>query len=126
MRLDSGRCGRVRVSKLEPHVLGGPPPDVDVDQFLSDLDEQSQDVDAAHEATDQPLESDISDGGAASEGFVRLADFLKKKMAQNGLKKHPNSRRSVAISAYQFQKEFHIKMQKSGEDDVLYHLAKTA
>ncbi len=111
----------MRVTKLEPHVLGGPPPDVDVDLFLSDLDEQSQDVDAAHEVTDQPLGSETSEGGGANEGFVRLADYLKKKMAKNALKKYPNSMRSVAILAYQTQIEIGPHSDQESEVEELPH-----
>ncbi len=93
----------MRVSKLEPHVLGGPPSE-DVDLFMSDISEQSQDVEATQEVTDHPLENGDLGDGEVKEGFVRLADFLKKKMANKAaFNKKPRSKLAVALRAYHKQ-----------------------
>jgi hypothetical protein len=102
--------------------MGGPPPDIDVDLLLSDLDEQSQDVDETREVSDQLLESDTSGGDEVKDGFVRLADYLKKQMSKKALQKHPFSRRAMALRAYMIQKETFSDSDNSEVDALMYKM----
>jgi len=85
--------------------LGGPPPD-DVDLFLADLDDEARYVKGATEVSEEALESSTSSEKSPSkEGFVRLADFLKRKLVKVALKNYPRSVRARAIMSYRHQKE---------------------
>jgi hypothetical protein len=92
------------VSKLEPHVLGGSPPD-DVDLFLADLDDEARFVKGAAPVSEEALESSTSDEDQTKEGFIRLADFLKRKLPRIALHNYPRSIRARAIMSYRHQKD---------------------
>ena len=70
----------MRVSKLEPHVLGGEPLST-LDEFLEELSEDFSSAQPAQQT--ETAESSIDPGSAhekeVAEGFVRLADYLRKK-----------------------------------------------
>ncbi len=88
----------MRVSKLEPHVLGGPPAE-DLDNVLESLDEASIDVGEVDPTEQDPLDSTKEHTENLSDTLVRLADYLKSRNQRN------KSLKSVALSRYIWQRD---------------------
>lgn len=96
------------MSQDETSGLGRNSP-VDVDAFMKDLNKRKQEI-ALADGSDlpypEPDESGLSAppststySQAAAEGFIRLADFIKKKKIEVS----PRSYRAVALKKYKAQ-----------------------
>ncbi len=105
----------MRVAKLEPHVMDELPdfdyeaPDPDASFGTGEISVSAEidndfggDSPPTHDDFQQPQTDDQpAEEPSANEGFLRLADFLKKEAAK---KRHPyQSKRAVGLLAYQKQ-----------------------
>ncbi len=87
----------MRVSKLEPHVLGAPPAE-ELDSVLDELTEESKSV----EGTDNTAQNDSIDSfedSGLKDTIVRLSDYLKKRQGQK------KTRLAIALSRYIYQRD---------------------
>ncbi len=104
----------VKVSKLEPHVLGGPPQD-EIDQVLQAMDEESDTVHPTVATSEEPVEDAVTQDKSFKDSFVRFVDFLKNK------KQEPlggrRSKKAIALRAYQRQSDLFAKRDDELADE---------
>lgn len=89
----------MRVSKLEPHVLGGLPDD-DLINVIESINENSNDVSQLESATDENnLDSSRLHQQNLNDTIVRLADYLKHRKGQS------RSKKAMAFRHYIWQRD---------------------
>ncbi len=85
------------MSKLEPHLVQPTLDNSDVDLFLNDVEQDSQNVQSVDTDIGSESESESS-GGGSQENLVHLMEFLKKRKKSPG-----RSKKAIALERYEVQ-----------------------
>ena len=88
----------MRVSKIEPHVLGGPPAD-DAELVFDSIAEESEVINEVDSTQNDPVDASDAEDRSFKESLVRLADYLKNKQNQK------KTKAAIAIKQYIYQRD---------------------